>query len=293
MKENIIIGSHVKMSKQNKYLLGALEETKSYNANTFMIYTGAPQNTKRVPTDNFFIEEFHNNIKKYNIDVDNLIIHAPYIINLGNTIKRSTYELGVEFLIKEIKRAEEIGIKIIVLHPGAAVGAKSINALNQIIKGLNKILTYSKNTKIALETMAGKGTEVGINFQQLKYIIDNINEEHQNKIGVCWDTCHMHDAGYDLENNLENIITDFEEKIGLNKLFVFHINDSKNPINSHKDRHQNIGYGYIKFDTLNKIVHHKKFKNIPKILETPYVNGAPYYKEEIENFVNKKFKDFL
>lgn len=185
MKENIIIGSHVKMSKQNKYLLGALEETKSYNANTFMIYTGAPQNTKRVPTDNFFIEEFHNNIKKYNIDVDNLIIHAPYIINLGNTIKRSTYELGVEFLIKEIKRAEEIGIKIIVLHPGAAVGAKSINALNQIIKGLNKILTYSKNTKIALETMAGKGTEVGINFQQLKYIIDNINEEHQNKIGVC------------------------------------------------------------------------------------------------------------
>ncbi|AGM25006.1 deoxyribonuclease IV [Spiroplasma chrysopicola] len=291
--KNLIIGSHVSMNKPGNYLLGALKDTIANDANAMMIYTGPPQNTIRVDTSNFFIEEFHEQLKSNNLSLDNVIIHAPYIINLGNSINLSTFDIAVEFLKKEIKRAEEIGVKIIVLHPGSAVGAERQVGLDQIVKGLNLVLTKVQTVKIALETMAGKGTELGINFDELKYIIDNVN--FSEKLGVCWDTCHMHDAGYDFENDLEEILAEFNNKIGLDNLLCLHINDSKNPINNHKDRHENIGYGFLGFETLIKIIYHPLLDGKIKVLETPYVgdkaNATPPYKAEIAMINAKSFTD--
>ncbi|AGM26021.1 endonuclease IV [Spiroplasma syrphidicola EA-1] len=291
--KDLIIGSHVSMNKPGNYLLGALKDTIANDANAMMIYTGPPQNTIRVDTSNFFIEEFHAELKSNNLSLDNVIIHAPYIINLGNSINLSTFEIAVEFLKKEIKRAEEIGVKIIVLHPGSAVGAERQVGLDQIVKGLNLVLTKEQTVKIALETMAGKGSELGINFDELKYIIDNVN--FSEKLGVCWDTCHMHDAGYDFENDLDKILAEFNNKIGLDNLLCLHINDSKNPINNHKDRHENIGYGFLGFETLINIIYHPLLDGKIKILETPYVGdkatAIPPYQAEIAMIKAKSFTD--
>lgn len=245
---NLIIGSHVSMNKQQDYLLGALTESLNNDANAMMIYTGPPQNTIRVSTDHFFISEFYQRLSAQHFSIDNVIIHAPYIINLANTTNPSTFEIAVKFLKKEIICADEIGIKTIVLHPGSAVGAPEQVGLDRIVEGLNLVLTSEQKAKIALETMSGKGSELGTNFEQLKYIIDNVTLK--DKMGVCWDTCHMHDAGYQFKENLENIINEFDQLIGLDRLLCLHINDSKNPLNAHKDRHENIGYGYLGFETL-------------------------------------------
>lgn len=275
----LIIGSHVSM-KAPKYLLGAIDEALSYNANTFMFYTGAPQNTIRKRTKDLFIKEFKDKLIAKNIDINNVIVHAPYIINLANSIKASTYQLAVDFLRQEIIRCQDIGIKTLVLHPGSAVGALPQIALDQIIKGLNAACLPEQTLKIALETMSGKGSEVGTNFEQLQYIINNV--EKPELIGVCWDTCHLSDAGYDLNNNLEQIIKQFDQLIGLDKLLVIHINDSKNPINAHKDRHANLGMGYLGFQTLINIIYHPLLLNKIKILETPWINGHPPYLHEIK-----------
>ncbi|WP_425380608.1 deoxyribonuclease IV [Spiroplasma endosymbiont of Stenodema calcarata] len=290
---NLIIGSHVSMNKQQDYLLGALTESLNNDANAMMIYTGPPQNTIRVSTEHFFISEFYQKLAEENFSIDNVIIHAPYIINLANTTNPSTFEIAVEFLKKEIIRADEIGIKTIVLHPGSAIGAPEQVGLDQIIKGLNLVLTADQKVKIALETMAGKGTELGTNFAQLKYIIDNV--KLKDKIGVCWDTCHMHDAGYQFETNLEAIIEEFDQLIGLDRLLCLHINDSKNPLSAHKDRHENIGYGYLGFETILKIIYHPKLNGMIKILETPYVGAKGHafapYKTEIAMIKLKEFTD--
>ncbi|KAF0851029.1 MAG: deoxyribonuclease IV [Spiroplasma poulsonii] len=290
---NLIIGSHVSMNKQQNYLLGALTESLNNDANAMMIYTGPPQNTIRVSTDHFFISEFYQQLPVQHFSIDNVIIHAPYIINLANTTNPSTFEIAVEFLRKEIIRADEIGIKTIVLHPGSAVGAPEQVGLDRIVEGLNLVLTSEQKAKIALETMAGKGSELGTNFAQLKYIIDNVLLK--DKVGVCWDTCHMHDAGYQFKENLEDIINEFDQLIGLDRLLCLHINDSKNPLNAHKDRHENIGYGYLGFETLLKIIYHPKLDGMIKILETPYVGEkgkdfAPY-KTEIAMIKLKQFTD--
>lgn len=287
MKNNkLIIGSHVSM-KAPKYLLNALEEALSYNANTFMFYTGAPQNTIRKPTKELFIKDFTEQLVAKNIDINNVIVHAPYIINLANSINDRTYQLAVDFLQQEIIRCQDIGIKTLVLHPGSAVGALPEVALEQIVKGLNAACLPEQTVKIALETMSGKGSEVGANFEQLQYIINNVKKPEL--IGVCWDTCHLSDAGYDLDNNLEQIIKQFDQLIGLHKLLVIHINDSKNPINSHKDRHANLGMGYLGFQTLINIIYHPLLLNKVKILETPWINGHPPYLYEIEMIRTKKF----
>lgn len=285
------IGSHVSLSGK-KMLLGSVEESLENGANCLMVYTGAPQNTKRRPIDEFRVDEAKELLAKNNISMDDVIIHAPYIINLANTTKPEVFELAVDFLRQEIKRVEEIGAKYIVLHPGAHVGAGEEAGLDQIIKGLDMVLTKDQTPIICLETMAGKGSELGTSFEQLAYIINNV--KLPDKLGVCLDTCHINDAGYD-ETDFDKTLDEFDKIIGLDRLKVIHVNDSKNPIASHKDRHANIGYGTIGFDKLIKIIYNPRIKDLCKILETPFVNDrkdSPY-KQEIAMIKNKKFVDWL
>lgn len=281
----LLIGSHVSMNGK-EMMLGSVKEALSYHSTTFMFYTGAPQNTSRKPIENLRIDEAKQLMEENGIDINNVVVHAPYIINLANTIKPETFELAVNFLKQEIQRCEAIGVTRLVLHPGSHVKAGDEAGLNQIIQGLNSVLDGHQKVKIALETMAGKGSEVGRDFDQLRYIIENV--EHSELLGVCLDTCHLHDAGYDL-TKFDDLLKEFDEKIGLDRLLVVHVNDSKNPIGAHKDRHENLGHGYIGFETLNKIVHHPMLCDIPKILETPYIDGKAPYKEEIDMLKNQTF----
>lgn len=276
----MLLGSHVSMSGK-KMLLGAAEEAASYGASTFMIYTGAPQNTRRKTVEEMNIEAGKEYMEEHGLS--DIVVHAPYIINLGNTIKSEMFPFAVQFLREEIVRAEALGAKQITLHPGAHVGAGAKAGIKKIIEGLNEVLTKEQTAQIALETMAGKGTEVGRTFEELAQIIDGVvlNE----KLSVTFDTCHTNDAGYDIRNDFSGVMTEFDKVIGLDRLKVLHINDSKNPQGAHKDRHANIGFGTIGFETLNDIVHEPRFTDIPKILETPYIGKekktayAPYGKE--------------
>lgn len=285
------IGSHVGMSGKDM-LLGSAKEAYSYGANVFMAYTGAPQNTRRKDVSELKIKEAWEYMKEHNIE--EIIIHAPYIINLGNTIKPETYEIAEKFLATELERTEAMGSKVMVLHPGSHVGAGVDAGINQIVKGLNNVLTKDTNVYVALETMAGKGSEIGRNFEELARIYDGV--VHNDKLRVCFDTCHVNDSGYDLVNDLSGTLEQFDKVIGKDQIAVFHINDSKNPCGASKDRHENIGFGNIGFDTLKEIVYLKEFENVPKILETPYIKDeenkkkayAPY-KYEIEMLREGKF----
>lgn len=283
------IGSHVGMSGKDMFL-NSVKEAVSYNADTFMLYTGAPQNTHRKDISELNINAGLEYMKKNQID--EFIVHAPYIINLGNTIKSETFEIAVKFLQVELERTNAMKSKVLVLHPGAHVGAGESAAINQISKGLNEILTKDTNVFIALETMSGKGSEVGKNFEELAMIYDKV--KYNNKLRVCFDTCHVHDSGYDIVNDFDSVIDEFDKIIGKDQICVFHINDSKNVCGAKKDRHENIGYGNIGFEALNYIVHHKDFENVAKILETPYVNKeiAPY-KKEIQMLREGKFEDWI
>ena len=284
----LIIGSHVGFNK-DKQLLGSLEEALSYNANTFMFYTGAPQNTKRVEINDDLTKKAILKMKENNIDINNIIVHAPYIINLANNKEDDKYDFSIRFLIEEIKRCESLKIKYLVLHPGSHVGLGVDIGIKNIIFALNKVLENNNSVTILLETMAGKGTEIGSNFLELKKIIDGINKKEL--IGVCMDTCHMNDSGLDL-SNFNNILDLFDKEIGLSYLKCIHINDSKNIIASRKDRHENIGYGTIGFSNLINIIYNERIINIPHILETPYIGEYAPYKEEIEMIRKKEFKDF-
>ena len=285
---SLIIGSHVSY-KNDTGLLGSIEEALSYGANTFMFYTGAPQNTRRGAINDELTYKGYKLMKENNIALENVIVHAPYIINLCND---KNFDFSVSFLKQEVIRCEELGMTKLVLHPGASVGLERSHAIANIIKGLNIILDDNHNVIICLETMAGKGTEVGKTFEELKFIIDNI--KNKSKIGICLDTCHINDAGYDL-NNFDKVLDEFDKVIGLDYLKCIHINDSKNTIGSHKDRHENIGLGTIGFDNLINIIYNKRIENLPKILETPYVDDIesdkkrvyPPYKFEIEMIKNK------
>ncbi|KMY54775.1 endonuclease IV [Bacillus sp. FJAT-27231] len=285
------IGSHVSMSGK-KMLLGASEEAASYGANTFMIYTGAPQNTRRKKIEELNIEKGWLHMRENNM-VD-IVVHAPYIINIGNSVNASTFELGVDFLRMEIERTAALGAKQIVLHPGAHVGAGSETGIKKIIEGLNEVLTKDIDVQIALETMAGKGSECGASFEELAMIIDGV---HLNdKLSVCFDTCHTHDAGYSIKEDFDGVLDRFDRIVGVDRIKVLHINDSKNEQGARKDRHENIGFGHIGFEALNYIVHHPQLIEVPKILETPYVgedknSRKPPYKFEIEMFRQKTFDE--
>ena len=281
------IGSHVSMSGK-KMLLGASEEAASYGANTFMIYTGAPQNTRRKKVEELNIENGQQHMTENGME--DIIVHAPYIINIGNTTNPATFDLGVNFLRSEIDRTQAIGSTQIVLHPGAHVGAGSDIGIQKIIEGLNEVITADDQVQIALETMAGKGSECGRTFEELAMIIDGVT--HNDKLSVCMDTCHIHDAGYNIVEDFDGVLNEFDKIVGIDRIKVLHINDSKNERGAHKDRHENIGFGHIGFDALSYIVHHPQLMSIPKILETPFVGEdkndkrAPY-KFEIEMLRNK------
>lgn len=291
MKDNeLIIGSHVKFTNDEQ-LLGSVKEALSYNANTFMFYTGAPQNTKRSPINEELTIASYELMKEHNINPEKIIIHAPYIVNLGNL---ENFDFSVSFLKNEVERAHLLGVKNIVLHPGASVRYSKSESLSSIIKGLNLILDNNYDVTICLETMAGKGTEIGASMEDLKTIIEGI--KYQDKIGLCLDTCHLFDSGISL-TNFNTYLDNLDKFIGLKYLKCIHINDSKNPIGSHKDRHENIGFGSIGFDTLINIIYNNRLKNIPKILETPYISREenekekiyPPYKYEISMIRAKKF----
>lgn len=291
MKDNeLIIGSHVKFTNDEQ-LLGSVKEALSYNANTFMFYTGAPQNTKRSPINEELTIASYKLMKEHHINPEKIIIHAPYIVNLGNL---ENFDFSVSFLKNEVERAHLLGVKNIVLHPGASVRYSKSESLSSIIKGLNLILDNNYDVTICLETMAGKGTEIGASMEDLKTIIEGI--KYQDKIGLCLDTCHLFDSGISL-TNFNTYLDNLDKFIGLKYLKCIHINDSKNPIGSHKDRHENIGFGSIGFDTLINIIYNNRLKNIPKILETPYISREenekekiyPPYKYEISMIRAKKF----
>ncbi|PTH95007.1 deoxyribonuclease IV [Staphylococcus xylosus] len=285
----MLLGSHVSMNGK-KMLEGSAEEAQKFGESTFMIYTGAPQNTRRKPIEELNIEKGHEVMKAHGLS--NIVVHAPYIINIANTVKPHVFELGVEFLQSEIERTQALGAKDIVLHPGAHVGEGTDAGIKKIIEGLNEVLTNDNDVRIALETMAGKGSEIGRNFEEIARIIDGV--DNNERLSVCFDTCHTHDAGYSVKEDFDGVLNEFDKIIGVDRIKVVHVNDSKNDIGAHKDRHENIGFGYIGFDALNYIVHHDTFKEIPKILETPYVgedkkNKKPPYKLEIEMLKQQQF----
>ena len=281
------IGSHVSFKKDTQ-LLGSVEESLSYGSNTFMFYTGAPQNTNRAEINKEITEKAKDLMKENNIDINDVVVHAPYIINLANG-EESKYNFSINFLKQECKRCEELGINKLILHPGSHVGQGKETGLNNIINALNEILPTTKTT-ILLETMAGKGTELGTTVEELNQIITNVKEK--DKIGICLDTCHLSDSGYNV-SEFDKVLEEFEKYNLLKKIKCIHVNDSKNIQGSHKDRHENIGYGEIGFNSLINIIYNKKLENIPKILETPYIEGFPPYKYEIEMIRNKKFDNNL
>lgn len=276
---DLIIGSHISLSSPLFYL-GTVKEALSYNENAFMFYTGAPQNSLRLPLDKLRIEEGREVLKQNNFDENNIIIHAPYIINLAYKEDASKFEFAKSMLEKELTRAEAFNVNKLVLHPGSSKGLGFEKGKEALCLAINDIFSIFKgNVTICLETMAGKGFEIGRSFEEIASIIKDI--DYKSRVGVCLDTCHINDAGYDL-NDFDKILDEFDRIIGLDCLKVIHLNDSSNPLGSHKDRHANIGLGTIGFDNLERIATNPRTKNVPKILETPYINKLPPYKKEIE-----------
>ena len=293
----LLIGSHVSFNSKEQ-LLGSVKEALSYGENTFMFYTGAPQNTKRCKIDYDLTLEARNLLYENSIDLKNIIVHAPYIINLANNEDETKYNFAINFLKDEIKRVYALGVEKLVLHPGSFVNLDLDVGINNIINALNKVITPNQAVKICLETMAGKGTETCFKLEHIKRIIDGV--KYPDKLMVCLDTCHLNDAGYDMKD-FDKFLEEFDNIIGIDKIGCIHVNDSKNDISSHKDRHENIGYGYVGFDNLINIIYNDKLANVPKILETPYVSSSdgkkqrvyPPYKFEIEMIRKKTFNDNL
>ena len=288
--EEIKIGSHVGMAGKEMFL-ASVKEAESYGANVLMLYTGAPQNTRRKEIKDLNIEAGWAYAKQAGIR--EIVVHAPYIINLANTVKPETFELAVQFLEKEIRRTAAMRSHILVLHPGSALDAGAEAGIAQSVRGLNMVLDENEDEVfIALETMAGKGSEIGRTFEEIKAIYDGVNKKE--RLRVCFDTCHVNDAGYDLVHDYDGVFKHFDQVIGLDQIAVFHINDSLNPLGAHKDRHANIGQGTIGFETLHRLVHDPRFMEIPKILETPWLcaegetkKTIPPYKEEIQQLLAK------
>ena len=282
----MIIGSHVHF--KTKQILDSALEAVQYNADTFMFYTGAPQNTIRSSIKKEYLEEAKKIMAENNIDINNVICHAPYIINLANNLDEHKYEFSKEFLRKELDRCEELEVKYLVLHPGSSVKIDRNIAIDNIVRAINDITKKDDKCIILLETMAGKGTEIGCNLEEIAYIVKNV----KNNIGVCLDTCHLNDSGINI-NNFDDYLDEFEKQVGIDKIKCVHVNDSKNEINTHKDRHENFGFGTIGFDALMNVINNSRLKDVPKILETPYIEDKPPYKFEIEMIKEGKFNPNL
>ena len=293
IKMSLIIGSHVRFTRGEE-LLGSVREALSYGANTFMFYTGPTQSTLRYDSNDILSYQAHKLMIENNINSSNVIIHAPYIINLANNTDMRKYSFYIDFLTKELERVKTLGFNKMVLHPGSAVGVTREEGIRSIANAINIAFASETDTMILLEFMAGKGNELGTSIYELKAILDLI--EDKNRIGICLDTCHMNDSGIDLKE-FDSFLDEFDKVLGINRIKCIHVNDSININGSHKDRHENIGYGTIGFDTLIDIIYNPRLDNIPFILETPYINRnskdeVPPYKYEIENIRNKKFTSF-
>lgn len=283
LPNDLLIGSHVSMSGK-EMMLGSVKEALSYDANTFMLYTGAPQNTRRKAVSELRVDEAWQHMNHHGMK--GFVVHAPYIINLANSVKPETYRLAVDFLAQELVRTQQMGSRILILHPGSHVGAGTEAGIASIVQGLNEVLQEPSDVCIALETMAGKGSEIGRTFEELASIYDRV--KYPDRLRVCFDTCHVHDAGYDIVNDLDGVLEQFDHYIGKDQIAVFHINDSKNERGAAKDRHADIGEGFIGFEPLYQLVHHPDFPGIPRILETPWYpdpqnpgQTLPPYKKEI------------
>ena len=286
--KDLLIGSHVSMNGP-EYYLGSVKEAISYGATTFMFYTGAPQNSYRKPLEELKINEGRSLLKEHGYDESKIVVHAPYIINAANPLKPELLDLSIKTIINELQRTEAFGASMIVLHPGNHLGAGPEAAINVLADSLDKVLANDgTNVKIAIETMAGKGSEIGITFEEVRAIIDKCH--YKDRLGVCLDTCHVSDAGYDI-HDVDGLLNEFDRVIGLDRLLVVHVNDSKNPRGAHKDRHENLGYGEIGFETLCRIANHPRLKDIPKILETPYINEKAPYSDEIRMLRDESFED--
>ena len=284
----MIIGSHVNFGSEQ--LLGSAKQAVSFGANTFMFYTGAPQNTIRKDIKDDLTDEAIKYMKENNIDINNVICHAPYIINLANKEKDDSWNFSISFLKNEINRITKMGINYIVVHPGNALKIDRMEALSNIAEAINNIITIDTKPMILLETMAGKGTECGINIYEINEILNKVNLKE--KVGVCLDTCHLNDSGIDI-SKFDEYLDEFDEKIGIEKIKCVHVNDSKNEIGTHKDRHANLGYGTIGFENLINVIYNTRLKNVPKILETPWIGEYPPYKIEIDMIKSKKFNPNL
>ncbi len=288
MAKDLLIGSHVGMNGP-EYYLGSVKEAISYGATTFMFYTGAPQNSFRKPLNELKIKEGRSLLKEHGFDESKIVVHAPYIINAANPSKPELLDLSIKTIINELQRTEAFGASMLVLHPGNHLGASPDAAIDVLADSLDKVFANDgTNVKIAIETMAGKGSEIGTCFEQVRDIIDKC--AFKDRLGVCLDTCHVSDAGYDV-NDTDELLNEFDKVIGLDRLLVVHVNDSKNIRGAHKDRHENIGYGEIGFDALCRLANHPRLKDIPKILETPYINEKAPYSDEIRMLRAEQFED--
>jgi len=280
------LGSHVSLGGNDKFL-GSVQEALSYNANCLMVYTGAPQNTSRLPLSKLKIPEAWALMAINRIEKTDVFVHAPYIVNLANPdIEKQQF--AIQFLTEELIRTTGLGANVMILHPGNHLNRGCEYGIELIAQGINQLHrnTQGDSTIIAIESMSGKGTEVGKTFEELQAIIDLI--EDKNRIGVCLDSCHLHDAGYDVQTGFSQVIDEFDRVIGIDKLQVFHLNDSKNIRGVAKDRHANIGFGQIGFPAICEILNHPRILHVAKILETPYVSNPanpklsyPPYKYEI------------
>ncbi|CAM4354088.1 deoxyribonuclease IV [Erysipelothrix aquatica] len=267
------IGSHLSFSKGYE---GLGKEALNIGANTFQFFTRSPRGGKAKPLDLDDVAKL-NAIIEAN-DFKHILAHAPYTLNACSD-KPHTREYAEEVMRDDIYRMSFIKGSLYNFHPGSHVGQGVEPAVVMISDMLNRVLDPNQETIVLLETMAGKGSEVGRTFEELKEIIDRV--EVKEKLGVCWDTCHLYDAGYDLVNDLDGVISEFDRIIGLNKLHAIHINDSKNPFKSHKDRHEKIGQGSLGLDAFVNIINHPKLRHLPFYLETPQDDNDGY-RQEIE-----------
>ena len=274
------IGCHLSTTK-GFYNMG--KEALSIGANTFQFFTRNPRGGKAKDIDENDVAKLINLMKENNFS--KILAHAPYTLNACSK-DESTREFALQMMEDDLKRMEYLPNNLYNFHPGSHVKQGTEAGIEFIAELLNKVLKKEQTTKVLLETMAGKGTEVGRSFEEIAEIISKV--ELKEHMGVCLDTCHVYDAGYDIVNDLDKVLDEFDKIIGLDRLYAIHLNDSKNPFSSHKDRHEKIGEGFIGLEAITRIINHPKLRNIPFFLETP--NELDGYAKEI-SILREAFKE--
>lgn len=270
--QTLYLGSHLSSSKG---FLAMGKDALSIGANTFQFFTRNPRGSRAKAPDPADAQALRELMEKNGFGT--LVAHAPYTLNACSSTER-TREFALETIADDLKRMEYLPRNLYNFHPGSHTGQGAETGVEQIAQMLNQVLTETQTTTVLLETMSGKGSEVGRNFEEIRAILDRVRLSE--KMGVCLDTCHVWDAGYDIAEDLEGVLEEFDRIIGLERLKAVHLNDSKNPMGSHKDRHAKIGEGEIGFEALSRVINHPKLQGLPFCLETP--NDLAGYAEEIQ-----------